>query len=265
MRDRSSATMLSRRAAGLGAMLLGMGGAHAAAAPIIAAASDLKFALEEIARIYAQRGGGELRLVFGSSGQLATQIAQGAPFELFLSADESMIMRLVTLGRMRDPGQLYALGRIVLFAPAQSTLVIDPALDGLAAALDAGTITRFAIANPEHAPYGAAAEQALRHRGLWARIAPKLVLGENVSQAAQFAASGSTQGGIIALSLAIAPSIARLGRFAPIDAAWHAPLRQRMALVTGASPEAAAFYAFLASSEVRAILAQFGFTSPPSS
>ena len=262
MSPRIAASRLARRAVLLGPTILAIG-ATAAAAPIVAAASDLKFALEEIARLYAKRGGGELRLVFGSSGQLATQIAQGAPFELFLSADESMITRLLAQGRVRDSGQLYAIGRIVLFAPAHSAMTVDPALDGLAAALDAGTIRRFAIANPEHAPYGRAAEQALRHRGLWSRLEPKLVLGENVSQAAQFAASGSTQGGIIALSIAGAPSFAGLGRSATIAAAWHAPLQQRMALVTGASPAAAAFYAFLAGSEARAVFDQFGFTLPP--
>lgn len=230
--------------------------------PLVAAASDLKFALEAVAEASAARGGGTLRLVFGSSGNLTTQIAQGAPFEIFLSADEALIARLHGLGRTRDPGHLYAIGRLCIFAPHGSPLTVDPQLNGLAAALNAGTIRRFAIANPEHAPYGRAAQQALMRKGVWEALRPLLVLGENVTQAAQFAAAGGTQGGIIALSLSVAPSIARLGRSATLEAQSHEPLRQRMALIEGAGPEAERFYAFLRSPEARAILARFGFELP---
>ncbi|MBL8702093.1 MAG: molybdate ABC transporter substrate-binding protein [Alphaproteobacteria bacterium] len=238
---------------------------RAAAEPLVAAASDLKFALEAIAARHATQGGAPVRLVFGSSGQLATQIAQGAPFEVFLSADEAFIQRLVAIGRARDEGRLYALGRIALFAASRSSLAVDPALDGLAAAVAAGAIRRFAVANPEHAPYGRAAIEALQRRGLLDRLRPALVFGENVSQAAQFAASGSAEGGIIALSLASAPNLAGAGRFAVIDASWHAPLRQRMAVIAGASAAAIAFHDFIAGREGREILVGFGFAPPPES
>jgi molybdate transport system substrate-binding protein len=232
--------------------------------PLIGAAADLKFALEALAEDFAAAGGGPVRLVFGSSGNLTNQIAQGAPFEIFLSADEALVQRLERLGRTRDGGHLYAVGRICVFAPHGSVLAVDPRLDGVAAALTAHAIRRFAIANPEHAPYGRAAQQALQRRGLWDAIRPLLVLGENVAQAAQFAAAGGTQGGIIAVSLSLAPAIARLGRFATIDAAWHEPLRQRMALIKGAGPTAERFYGFLRSGEARATLSRFGFELPPS-
>ncbi|MEZ5602839.1 MAG: molybdate ABC transporter substrate-binding protein [Burkholderiaceae bacterium] len=131
-------------------------------------------------------------------------------------------------------------------------------------ALDAGDIRRFAIANPEHAPYGRAARAVLRHAGLWSRIEPLLVLGENASQALQFAASGSSQGGIVPLSLSKAPPVAALGRFATIPADWHAgePLRQRMVLTRHAGAAARAFYDYLQGPAARAILARYGFALP---
>ena len=244
---------------------LGLAAGRAAAAtegPLVAAAADLKFALEAIAEAYATRGGGAVRLVFGSSGNLTAQIAQGARFEIFLAADEALIARLHGLGRTRDPGQLYAVGRLCIIAPHASRLAVDPRLEGLAALLKGEGVRRFAIANPTHAPYGRAAQQALARRGIWDAVRPFLVLGENVTQAAQFAAAGGTEGGIIALSLSIAPAIARLGRFATLEADLHDPLRQRMALIEGAGIDAERFYEFLRSPDARSLLARFGFELP---
>ena len=120
----------------------------------------------------------------------------------------------------------------------------------------------FAIANPEHAPYGQRAEEALRKAGLWETLRPRLVLGENVSQAAQFALSGSTQGGIIAYSLARSPLITKRGTFALIPAEWHRPLTQKMVLMRGAGPTATAFYGYLQGPEARTILHNHGFVLP---
>ena len=128
--------------------------------------------------------------------------------------------------------------------------------------MDSNLIQRFAIANPEHAPYGRRAEEALRHAGLWEALQEHLVLGENVSQAAQFATSGSTQGGIIAYSLALAPNVSRLGRYALIPQDWHEPLRQRMVLLKTASPALHEFYAYLQGTQAREIMRQFGFDLP---
>jgi molybdate transport system substrate-binding protein len=231
-------------------------------APVIAAASDLQFALEEIADAFEAGTGEGVELSFGSSGNFARQIRQGAPYEMYLSADERFVLDLHGDGFTRDQGVLYALGRIVVFAPQGSAIEPDSRLDGLAAALDQGRVARFAIANPEHAPYGMRAEEALRHRGLWEAIVPKLVLGENVSQAAQFAATGNTAGGIIAYSLALAPPVAARGDHALIPEKWHSPLRQRMVLLDDAGPVAERFYRYLQQPPARAILRRYGFTLP---
>lgn len=236
--------------------------ASAQTTPTIAAASDLKFALEEITALFKAEAGKEVRLTFGSSGNFTTQLLQGAPFEIFLSADEGFVFKLADAGKTIDRGTLYAEGRIVLFAPKGSPLKADEGFKDLRAALTDGRIQRFAIANPEHAPYGRAAEQALKGQGLWDAIKPKLVLGENVSQAAQFASAGSTQGGIFAYSLVLAPVVGSLGNYALIPSDWHAPLRQRMVLMKNAGETARAFYRFVQSPAARVIFRKFGFVLP---
>ena len=233
-------------------------------APAIAAAADLHFALKEIAEHFQRDTGRRVRLSFGSSGNFTHQIAQGAPFELFLSADENYIFYLLERGVAEDRGALYAIGRVVLFAPHGSSLKVDEELQDLSDAVADGRIRRFAIANPDHAPYGRAAQAVLEHADLWESVKPRLVIGENASQAMQFAASGASQGGIVPLSLSKAPQIARLGNFALIPAEWHArePLRQRMVLMKTAGDTARAFYAYLQQPAARDIFMQFGFVLP---
>ena len=245
------------------ALLLGpLRPAHAADPPVIAAASDLQFALEEIAAQFTAETGQMVSLSFGSTGNFARQIREGAPFQMFLAADESFVLDLTRDGFTRDGGVLYGVGRIVILVPKGSPVAADGSLYGLRAALAAGQVSRFAIANPEHAPYGLRAEQALRHAGLWNAIQPHLVLGENVSQAAQFALSGNAEGGIVAYSLALAPRIAAQGGHALIPADWHAPLLQRMVLLKTAGPVAEAFYAYMSSPPARAVMQRYGFTLP---
>lgn len=231
-------------------------------APAVAAAANMQFALEQIATRFQADTGQSVKLVFGSSGNFYRQIRAGAPFELFLSADEDYVARLVAAGKTADGGVLYAMGRIVLAAPHGSPLKVDGELQGLRQALAAGQISKFAIANPEHAPYGQLAEQALRHAGLWQALQGKLVLGENVAQAAQFATSGNAQGGIIAYSLALAPDVAKRAEFVLIPEHWHQPLRQRMVLLEGAGATSRAFYQYLQQPAARTILGQFGFSLP---
>lgn len=228
----------------------------------VAAASDLKFALEDLAARFERDTGHRLRLVFGSSGNFHAQILQGAPFHLFLSADEDFVFSLADARRTADRGRLYARGRIGILVPKGSALTADGELKDLAAALTDGRLRRFAIANPEHAPYGMRAREALQHAGLWSAIEPKLVFGENVSQAAQFALSGSAQGGIVALSLARAPQVASPGDFALIAESWHRPLAQRMVLLNDAPPPARAFFDYLGTPAARAVLATWGFALP---
>lgn len=236
--------------------------ARAADAPNVAAAADLKFALIEIAAAHARAGGGKVNLSFGSSGVFRRQIAQGAPFELYLSADEAYVDTLIAEGRVEGPGALYAIGRIALYIPNGSPVKADNKLRDLAAAARDGRLKKLAIAHPEHAPYGRAAREALQHVGAWDAVQEKLVLGENAAQAARFAASGSAQAAILPLSLVRADELAGKGGFVTLPESWHAPLRQRMALVKGAGDTARRFYAFLQSPEARTIFAKHGFVLP---
>ena len=230
--------------------------------PIVAAAADLQFALAEVVEAFTKETEREVTLTFGSSGNFFRQIQQGGPFQMFLSADEQFVFDLTAQGLTVDDGALYAVGRIVLIAPHDSPLKADGSLADLKAALADGRVKNFAIANPAHAPYGRRAEEALRHLGLWEAIKDRLVLGENVSQAAQFATSSDTQGGIIAYSLALSPDVSKLGTYALIPDDWHEPLRQRMALIKGAGETARAFYAFMQSPSARAIMRRYGFALP---
>ena len=236
--------------------------AHAQTMATVAAASDLKFAIEEVAAQFEKTTGQKLRLVFGSSGNFKTQILQGAPFHLFMSADENFVYELADAGKTEDRGRAYAVGRIGIMVPPGSPLKADGELQDLAAALKDGRLQKFAIANPEHAPYGARAKEALQHQKLWDGLQGKLVLGENISQAAQFATSGSTQGGIIAYSMALSPAVARMGSFALIPESWHQPLKQRMVLVKGAPPAARAFYEHISTPAAQAIMVRYGFAMP---
>ena len=236
--------------------------ARAQVAPVVAAAADLQFALSEIADSFKKETGREVKLTFGSSGNFFRQIQQGAPFQMYLSADEQFVLDLAAKGLTVNDGTLYAVGRIVIIAPHGSPLKADGTLADLRAALSDGRAKKFAIANPEHAPYGRRAEEALKHQGLWDSIRDKLVLGENVAQATQFATSGGAQGGIIAYSLALSPNVSKLGSFALIPDDWHEPLRQRMALLKGAGETAHAFYAFMQGPSARAIMRRYGFVLP---
>jgi molybdate transport system substrate-binding protein len=229
--------------------------------PTIAAASDLTFALTEVAAQFARDDGATVDLVFGSSGVLTRQIRDGAPFEVFLSADEAFVSELAGVGLTRDQGTLYAEGRIVLFAPTGSPLVVTDGFAGLRGVLANGR-QRFAIANPEHAPYGRAAEEALRSHGLWDAAQPHLVRGENVSQAALFAASSEAAGGIIAYSIALAPTFQHRGTYALIPASDHTPVRQRVVLLRRSGEVAARFYQYLQAPAARAVFQRHGFVVP---
>jgi molybdate transport system substrate-binding protein len=235
---------------------------HAQTPPRVAAASDLQFALEAISQAFTAETGERVNLVFGSSGNLTRQVMSGAPFELFLSADEAFVDALADAGHTRDRGLLYAIGRIVLFAPRGSPLVVDEQMKGLRTLLAKNSGIRFAIANPEHAPYGRAAEAALRALGIWDNVQPALVLGENISQTAQFATAGGAAGGIIAYSLVLAPALKDRGTYVLIPDTLHPPLRQRMVLLERAGPAAERFFRYLQRPPARALFKQYGFALP---
>lgn len=247
------------------ACLLLIGAPAMAGAPIVAAASDLQFALSEAAEQFYEKTGHVLRLNFGSSGNFRRQIAQGAPFELYLSADERYVQALYEEGSTQDEGVIYAIGRLVWLQRAgrDDLPSEDAPLAAVQAALEAhasGASERIPLANPEHAPYGVAAKQVLEHAGLWKQTEPLRVLGENVSQAAQFALSDDARGGLVAYSLALAPALNERSEYVLIPEAWHSPLRQRMVLTNQAGEVASDFYQWLQEDEGQSILRRYGFS-----
>jgi len=235
---------------------------QAAEVPNVAVAANLNFAMPEIAAAFKSRTGREVKLAFGASGNFSRQIREGAPFELFLSADEANVRFLVEAGRTEGEGTVYAVGRLSLFAPAASPVQVDPELAGLAAALKVGAVRRLAIANPELAPYGKAAREALQRKGLWDALAGRIVLGENVNQTAQFALTGGVEAAFIPYSIVVAPNFKDRGRSVVVPESLHEPIRQRMVLVKGAGETARGLYDFVRGPEGRAILERYGFDFP---
>lgn len=228
----------------------------------IAAAADLKWALTDLKVAFQkQHPEVEVQVSFGSSGNFYAQLSNRAPFDVFLSADRSYVEKLAGAGCGTPEGVFtYAVGRLVLWAPKGSP--IDPT-QGLPGLKDP-RLKRLALANPAHAPYGRAAEAALRKAGLWEGLQGKLVLGENIAQAAQFAQSGAAEAGMLALSLALAPELQTHGRFQLIPEESHPALIQGGLVLSWAqAPSAAqAFRGFLMNSEGQAILQRWGFQKP---
>jgi molybdate transport system substrate-binding protein len=222
----------------------------------VAAAADLTKAFTEIAAAYRRETGQKVTLTFGSTGLLTKQIENGAPFDVFAAANASYIAQLEKEGHtLPGTAQLYALGRLALW-----TRKGGPACPTWVGALIAPRYDRIAIANPEHAPYGAAAREAMQAAKLWTPLRAHLVYGENVQQALQYAQSGNADVAIVALSLAIGSN----GDYTPIPPEMHRPLRQVMAaLKSTQQPEAAKrFVAFVNGPEGRPIMRKYGFLLP---
>jgi molybdate transport system substrate-binding protein len=256
-------------AAGCGGTAGSRPGSGAAASPAaralvrVAAAADLRSAMDDLVAAFATaRPGIDVRVAYGSSGTFAAQIANGAPFDVFFSADASYPRRLEAAG-LAAPGatRLYAIGRLVVWVPLDSPLDVEGG--GLALLADEAVRT-VAIANPEHAPYGRAAVAALAAAGVLAAVEPKLVLGENVSQAAQFVETGGADAGVIALSLALAPPLAGRGRHVLVPVDSYPPLEQGAVVLAAArDPDAAAaFLAFAVGGDGQRVLARYGFEGP---
>jgi molybdate transport system substrate-binding protein len=227
-------------------------------APTVAAASDLKFALEEIAANYKADKGQEVRLVFGSSGVLWQQVKNGAPFGLLMSADEAYIDDLYKNGLTVDKGSLYAIGRIALLQKKGGQIKLGADQQDLIKAIKEAK--KIAIANPEHAPYGIAAKEYLINIGAWNLAQPKLVFGENISQATMFALTGSADFAISALSLAMAPQVQ--STYVLIPSNLHKPLRQKMALIKNNATSAKDFYLYLQESKSKEVMGRYGFIAP---
>jgi len=228
----------------------------------LAAAADLSAALPEIAARYKSQTGHEVKLIFGSSGNLTTQIRNGAPFDIFFSADEEYPKQLID-ARMAEGDTLYryAIGRLVLWVPNDSPL--DLSKVGMQALLDP-VVKKVAIANPQHAPYGRAAEAALRHYKMYDQISAKLVLGENVSQAAQVVESGNAQAGLIALSHALAPAMKAKGRYWMVPVEAYPTLNQAAVVLTRSKQQDAArkFLEYAGSADATSLLKSYGFSLP---
>jgi molybdate transport system substrate-binding protein len=228
------------------------------AAPVrVAAAADLTKAMEDLMALHAQTAAQKVTVTFGSSGLLAKQIAAGAPFDVFFSANVGFIDALIAQQQaVADSKVLYARGRIVLWSKAGT--VVPPS--GLADLADA-RFKRIALANPDHAPYGLAGQQALHTVGMWEGVRARLVFGENVSQTLHYVQSGNAEVGIVALSLALATPG---GTWTLLDDALHQPLDQGLAITSRAADPAAAraFVATVTGAEGRAIMRRYGFVLP---
>jgi molybdate transport system substrate-binding protein len=225
----------------------------------IAAASDLKFAMDEIATIFQKNHPEDkVDVVYGSSGHFNTQIQQGAPYDLFFSADIGFPKELAKNGLAASGVKPYAVGRIVLWSAN-----LDASKMTLKSLTDP-EITRIAIANPKHAPYGKRAEEALRASGLWGKIEPKLVFGETIVQATQFVQTGNAQVGIIALSLVSNPELARRDGYWLIPDKLHEPLEQGFIITRRAEGNALAkaFAEYMGSKSVRTVMTKYGFVLP---
>jgi molybdate transport system substrate-binding protein len=247
------------------AVVVGAGGlgtvAFAADELTIAAASDLNFAFKELIAAYERQTGRHVRLSLGSSGNFYSQIENGAPFDLYFSADIRYPQKLIEGGyAVPDSLYKYAVGRIVLWVPNGSPLPIERGLG----VLTDGRVRKIAIANPKHAPYGRAAVAALESAKLKDAVNDRLVLGENISQAAQFIESGACDAGIIALSLALAPSMKAMGKYYEIPENMHPPLEQGAVVVKTSKnqDQANTFLDFMKGPEGRQIMQRYGFVLP---
>jgi len=224
----------------------------------IAAASDLQAVLPVLTASFEKETGRSVTTSFGSSGNFFTQIENGAPFDVFLSADIDYPTRLEVSGSvMRGSVTQYATGHLVLWSRNDSGIDVTRGF----AVLDDARVRHIAIANPEHAPYGRAAVAALRHEGVYERVRPKLVLGENISQTAQFAETGNADAGIVALSLALSPAMKASGSYFDIPTSWYPPIVQAAAVVTSSKQRALAqqFVQFLKRDSTVRLLQSYGF------
>lgn len=235
------------------------GALHAGEPLRVAAAADLKFCMDEIATAFRKtQPDAAIEVIYGSSGKFQTQIRQGAPFDLYFSADIAFPRELAREGLAASEVRPYAVGRIVLWSTQ-----LDATKLSLADLTGAG-IRKIAIANPQHAPYGRRAEEALRAAGVWEAVEPRLVYGENIAQTAQFVQSGNAQIGIIALSLALNPELASRGGYTLIPDRLHEPLEQGFIITKRAAGNALAmsFADYIGSAQARGVMTRYGFALP---
>jgi molybdate transport system substrate-binding protein len=224
----------------------------------VAAAADLQFAMQDISAQFQKQTGKTVKITYGSSGNFYQQLQNGAPFDMFFSANVDYARKLDASGLV-EPGSLYpyATGKIVLWVPNESKI---NASKGLASLLDPA-VKKIAIANPEHAPYGQAAVAAMKKENLYDKVSGKLVLGENISQAATFVASGAADAGIVALALALSPNMKDKGRYVEIPADEYPPIEQACVILKSAKDKETArkFLEFIKTPQVKDIFRSYGF------
>lgn len=237
--------------------------ATAAQPPLVAAASNMTRALTEIAGQFQKQSGISVKLSFGSSGNFTRQILQGAPYQIFLAADKKYVDKLTAGGHKVLRNEEFARGRIGFFIPKGSDLYDKTSLEGIINAIEFDEYHRMVYANPEYAPYGAAAQQSLRNAGVWDIDKSKLLLGENAAQAMQFTLAGGVDVGIIPASYAVLPEVKNRGRFFPIPEQWHKPIRQYLALLSDSNPSGVRFYNYLLSADPLTVLTKYGYIGNP--
>src|SRR5215469_4495304 len=224
----------------------------------VAAAADLQFAMQDIADQFQKETGKKVKLIFGSSGNFFQQIQNGAPFDMFFSADLSYPKKLEAAG-LTVPGSYYqyAKGRIVIWVPKDSALDVS---SGLKSLLNPN-IKKIAVANPQHAPYGQAAVAAMQKEGIYDKVKDKFVLGENISQTASFVVSGSADVGIVALSLAVSPNMKDKGRYVEVPAGDYPPIQQACVILSSSKNKDTArqFLEFIKTASVTDTLKRYGF------
>jgi molybdate transport system substrate-binding protein len=227
----------------------------------VAAAADLNPTLEKLAAAFKKQTGVQLKISYGSSGHFFSEIRNGAPYDVFLSADRSYPETLDNFGKTDGESTVYALGKLVLWVASRTGL--EPPFDSFNL-LTSNRVNKIAIANPEHAPYGRAAVAAMSHYNVYEKIKSKLVLGENISQTTQFAESGNVDAALVSLSAAQTEGMKKSGHYMVVSLDSYPPLYQAAVVLRSSQDKANAhrFVKFLASAQAQTILAEAGFEAP---
>ncbi len=228
---------------------------------LVAVASNMSFPMTDIATSFHQETETQAKLTFGSSGNFARQIIQGAPFKLFLSADKQYVELLKENGLKILSDVKYARGRIGFFIPNGSPMFSSENINAIIKLLIHGDYKRLTIANPDHAPYGLAAQQALQSAGLWVMEKKRLLLAENAAQAMQIALSGNVDVGIIPASFIHLSAIKDKGRFLLIPEHWHQPLQQHLVLLEGANNTEKQFFEYMQNEQSDSIVENYGYST----
>ena len=226
----------------------------------IAVAANMKHAFMEINTAFRATGKSELRVVFGSSGNFTAQIMNGAPYGLFIAADEHFPLELYKSGKAVDEGAIYAIGKLAIIAKKSMNLSSAASRADIVAAITKAN--KVAIAKPELAPYGKAAVQYLKSEGLWDLAKDKLIYGDNIGVATMYVASGAADIGFTALSLAMSPELMKTTSYSTLNHSFYEPIKQRMILMKNAPVEAVDLYRFMQSAQAKSILHKYGYTTP---